>query len=108
MENKSGWIPVGTKIIVKPDPIEEKTKGGIIFVDETMTKERMMNAKGVIVDVGGTAYTEIGANWTGIIPKPGDRVLFAVHAGSQIKGDDGEDYRIMHDEDVCCVEALNV
>ena len=56
--------PAGHKILVKPKPIEEKSKGGIILARDT---ERYQEAttEGTVVALGPTAYLKVdnGTPW---------------------------------------------
>ena len=88
----------GHRVIVKPDAVEEVSKGGII-VAAGKDKERQQQAQitGVIVDIGPTAWKAFddGEPWAQV----GDRVYFAKYGGYVIE-DDGEQYRLLNDEDV--------
>lgn len=95
--NPSGITPLDVKVLVKPDPVEEKTAGGIILADTTKEKSKYAATKGTLVAKGPNAFAEWGAD---AAPADGARVLYAQYAGSRFKGDDGEDYIVMNDEDV--------
>lgn len=100
MTNPSGIVPLDLRVLVKPDPVEEKSKGGIIIPDKTRDKEKFATVRARLIAAGPNAFKEWG---TGNGPSPGDHVLVAQYAGSTIKGDDGEDYVIMNDGDICAV-----
>lgn len=102
MTNASGIAPVDVKVIVKPDQVEEKTKGGIILADTTKDREKYAATRGTLVAKGPNAFNEWGG---GNAPKTGERVLYAQFAGSRFKGDDGEDFIVMNDEDVIGVSS---
>lgn len=95
--NPSGIIPLDVKVLVKPDPVEEKTAGGIILADTTKDKNKYAATRGTLIAAGPNAFKEWGP---GAEPGVNERVLFAQYAGSRFKGDDGEDYIVMNDEDV--------
>lgn len=97
MTNASGIQPADVKVLVKPDPVEEKTKGGIIIADVTKDREKYATTKGSLIAKGPNAFAEWGAG-TGL--REGARVVFAQYAGLRVKGDDGEDYLVMNDEDL--------
>ena len=102
MNNPSGISPLDVKVLVKPDPVEEKTAGGIILADTTKDKQKYAATRGTLVAIGPNAFVEWGP---GKAPINGSRVLFAQYAGSRFKGDDGDDYIISNDEDVIGVVA---
>lgn len=95
--NASGIAPVDVKVIVKPDPVEEKTAGGIILADTTKDREKYAATRGRLVAKGPNAFQEWG---TTNAPEEGVRVLYAQFAGSRFKGADNDDYIVMNDEDV--------
>jgi chaperonin GroES len=95
--NPSGIAPLDVKVLVRPDPVEEKTAGGIILADTTKDQKKYAATRGVLVARGPNAFREWG---DGNAPADGARVVFAQYAGLRIKGDDGEDVVLMNDEDV--------
>lgn len=98
MKNLSGISPREFRVLVKPDKVEEKTAGGIIIPDQVNERNQMAECRGLLVDAGGDAFDE----WKDP-PKPGQRVLIAKYAGIMTKGNDGEEYRICNDKDICAV-----
>lgn len=101
MTNPSGIAPVDVKVLVKPDPVEEMTKGGIILADTTKEQQKYAGTKATLVAVGCNAFGEWGE--AARRPKAGDRVHYAQYSGARIKGADGEDYVIMNDEDLTSI-----
>lgn len=99
MSNPSGITPVDLKVLVKPDPVEEMTKGGIILADTSKEKAKYAGTKATLIAIGVNAFMEWGSNHG---MKVGDRVLFAQYSGARQKGIDGEDYIIMNDKDIIC------
>lgn len=103
-ENPSGIIPTAFKVLVKPDPPEEKSKGGIILIDDTKERAKFAGQKATLIAVSPAAFTYddgIKAD----PPRPGARVVIAKFAGFDIKGEDGCEYRIIEDKDVVAVLA---
>jgi len=95
IENKSGVHPLDTKCLVLPDPVEEKTAGGIILSDETKEKEAWKRQRCTLIAVGASAFAEDnGWKWPDA-PEPGDRVFVAQYAGSKIG-----DYWMINDQDI--------
>lgn len=99
MQNNSGVRPLDNRVLVKPDTVETKTKGGIILIDTD--KEQMAQVRATLVAAGVNAWAEASATSPAFTaPQAGARVLIAKYGGIVIKGDDGEDYRIMNDTDI--------
>ena len=72
--------PLGNRIIVKPVKAEEKTKAGIIIIDEAKAKpvegEIMAVGKGIINDNGKVIPLEV---------KVGDKILYGKYSGTEVK-----------------------
>ncbi len=86
--------PMGDRIVVKPIPQEDKTKGGI-FLPET-AKEKPQEGK--VLAVGPGTLLDSGER-VKIDVKVGDKVLYSKYGGSEIKID-GEEYVILRESDV--------
>jgi chaperonin GroES len=98
--NSSGITPVDLRIVVKPDPVEEKTSGGILLADTTKEKRKYAATRATLIAMGANAFAEWGE---GNAPKVGDRVCFAQYSGAEQEGKDGERYVIMNDADLLAV-----
>jgi chaperonin GroES len=98
--NTSGFIPIDLRVLVKPDPVKDRTAGGIILANAHVEREEHATDKGVLVAVGVNAWSEASRANGFVAPQPGQRVAFAKYGGRLIEGADGEKYRIMNDEDV--------
>jgi chaperonin GroES len=101
--NKSGIDPLDVRVLVKPDPVEQRTAGGIILAAETIEKQEAAAVDATLIAVGANAFSEAKGNPAFIAPRPGDRVMIAKYGGVQRKGADGEQYRVMNDIDVVAV-----
>lgn len=101
MQNTSGIQPVDMRVLVKPDPVEETTKGGIILADTTKEREKYAGTKATLIAAGDNAFKDWGPDARK--PKPGDRVHFAQYTGARIKGVDGDEYVILNDADLTSV-----
>lgn len=99
--NHSGIVPVDHRVLVKPDPVEEVTKGGIIIADVTKDKQKYAGTKATLIAAGCNAFSDWGEGAQK--PKPGDRVHYAQYTGAWIKGEDGEDYVVLNDEDLTSI-----
>lgn len=101
MTNASGIIPLDLRVLVRPDKVEEKTAGGIILPDSAKEKDQFAQCKATVVAAGENAWEEAASRSHAFRkPAPGDRVLISRYGGITVKGADGEDYRLLNDEDV--------
>jgi chaperonin GroES len=102
--NNSGIHPSEFNVLVRPKPVEEKTKGGIILPDNTKEREQFAQLEGVLIEASPLAFTyHDGTVEAFNPPKAGDRILFAKYAGALVTGSDGVDYRIIKDKDLTAV-----
>ncbi|MFZ5634464.1 MAG: co-chaperone GroES [Bacillota bacterium] len=86
--------PLGERVVVKPLPSEEITKGGIVLPDTAKEKPQ----EGEVVAVGSGRLLDNGTR-VAIDLKVGDKVLFSKYAGNEVKIDDVE-YLIMRESDI--------
>lgn len=108
--NKSGMEPVGTKVLVLPDEVAEKTAGGIYVPEKVKEQNDFAVCTGTLVSVGGAAFSDwphSASKWPGYTPKAGDRVYMAKYAGVVIAGKDGRSYRLCQDTDIAGLETAS-
>jgi chaperonin GroES len=89
--------PLADRVVIKPSPAEEKTKGGIILPDTAKEKP----VQGEIVAVGPGRVSDDGKK----IPmevKTGDKVLYGKYSGTEVTID-GEEYLIMRESDIFAI-----
>ena len=86
--------PLADRVLIKPTPKEDVSKGGIFLPDTAKEKPQ----EGQIVAVGPGRLTEDGKR-IAMEVKAGDKVLYAKYAGTEIKLD-GEEYLIVRESDV--------
>ena len=90
--------PSGYRILVLPFTPKRKTKGGILFSQETLDKARISTTCGYVLKMGDLAYKDtekFGKPWC----KKGDWVIFARYAGSRLPIEGGE-VRLLNDDEV--------
>lgn len=93
-------MPIGTRILVKPDKEDEVSKGGIFIPLQARERMAAESVRGTVVEVGEFAWIELKEK----LVQKGDRVIFAKWGGLVVKDDDGgEDYRLLNDEDVLAI-----
>jgi chaperonin GroES len=89
--------PLSDRIIIKPSPAEEKTKGGIFLPDTAKEKPVV----GEVVAVGPGRKSDDGK----IVPievKAGDKVLYGKYSGTEVTID-GQEYLIMRESDIFAI-----
>ncbi|SMO53774.1 co-chaperone GroES [Gracilimonas mengyeensis] len=90
--------PLGDRVLVQPEPAEEKTSSGIIIPDTAKEKPQ----QGTVVAVGA-GKVENG-NKIEMSVSNGDKVLYGKYAGTEITLE-GEEYLIMRESDILGVVA---
>jgi len=85
--------PLGDRVVVKPQPAEEKTASGLFIPDTAKEKPQ----KGTILAVG-PGRVENGTK-IDMTVKAGDVVLYGKYSGTEIELD-GEDVLIMRETDI--------
>jgi chaperonin GroES len=90
--------PLGDRVVVKPQPAEEKTASGLFIPDTAKEKPQ----KGTVVAVG-PGRVENGTK-IDMTVKAGDTVLYGKYSGTEIELD-SEDLLIMRETDILGVVA---
>ena len=84
--------PLADRVLIEPNPAEEKTAGGLIIPDTAKSKP----LAGKVVAVGpGTSEVKMEV-------KVGDQVLYGKYAGQEIQIE-GESYLIMKQNDILAI-----
>ena len=99
LEEMSLPKPTGRRKLVLPYKAKEKTKGGIILSDKTVTESQIATNCGLVMDIGPDAYNDKDKFPNGPWCKKKDWVLFARYAGSRIYIDGGE-IRVLNDDEI--------
>jgi chaperonin GroES len=89
--------PLGDRIIIKPSPAEDKTKGGIILPDTAKEKPVV----GEVVAIGPGRKSDDG-KVIAMDVKVGDKVLYGKYSGTETTID-GREYLIMRESDIFAV-----
>jgi chaperonin GroES len=89
--------PLADRVIIKPSPAEEKTKGGIILPDTAKEKP-------VVGEVVAAGPGRKGDDGKIVSPelKVGDKVLYGKYSGTEVTFD-GQEYLIMRESDIFAV-----
>jgi len=86
--------PLGDRVVIKPTPKEEVSKGGIVLPDTAKEKPQ----EGKIIAAGPGKLTEDGKR-IAMEVKKGDKVIYSKYAGTEFKLDDDE-LVIMRESDI--------
>ncbi len=97
--NDTGIKPVDYKCVIRLDPAEEKTIGGIIIPDDRKDRSQMAATRATLLACGGNAFQD----WKGLIPVPGDRVEVSKYAGVTREADPTDLVRIIQDKEILAV-----
>lgn len=102
MQNESGISPVEYNIVVRMDPVEEKTAGGLYLPQTKTERDKLAADEGTIVAASPLAFTY--ADWPegSRVPQVGDRILMAQFDG-RIWERGGVTYRLIKDKSVIAV-----
>ena len=86
--------PLGDRVVIKPTPQEDVSKGGIVLPDTAKEKPQ----EGEIIAVGPGKLSEDG-NRMPMEVKKGDRVIYSKYAGTEFKLDE-EELVILRESDI--------
>jgi chaperonin GroES len=86
--------PLGDRVVIKPTPKEEVSRGGIVLPDTAKEKPQ----EGKIIAVGPGRVTEDGTR-IAMEVKKGDKVIYSKYAGTEFRLDD-EEVIIMREGDI--------
>jgi len=87
-------IPLGERVVIKPLPREEISKGGIVLPDTAKEKPQ----EGEIIAVGPGKLSEDGKR-IAMEVKVGDKVVYSKYAGTEFKLDE-EEVVILRESDI--------
>jgi chaperonin GroES len=91
--------PLGDRVVVRRQPAEEKTAGGILLPDTAKNKPQ----RGKVLAVGNGRLLKDGSRRP-LQVKEGDTVLFTTWAGDEFKErSTGDEVLLMREEDILAV-----
>ena len=91
--------PTGWRLLVLPFRMNEKSKGGVLFANETVDKQQVASQCGNVLAMGSECYKDKERYPNGPWCKVGDWVVFARYAGSRIEIDGGE-VRLLNEDEI--------
>jgi chaperonin GroES len=101
---KEGFIlakkltPLRDKVIVKPEPAEERTKSGIVLPDSAKEKPQ----EGTVIAVG-TGEISNGQRFP-LEVKVGDKIIYSKYGGTEGKIEN-EEYVILSERDILAIKG---
>ena len=103
MSEEYNWEPVGFRVLVKADVVEDKTESGIYIPQQVVEQEQAGISTGVVVALGPIAFDDDGGPrfWCQV----GDRVKWPRYAGRADISEDGTIYHILNDKDILLRET---
>jgi len=90
----SKLVPLGDRVVIKPSPKEEVSRGGIVLPDTVKEKPQ----EGEIIAAGAGKLTDEGKRLPMEV-KVGDIVIYSKYAGTEFKDKDVE-LVIMRESDI--------
>ena len=91
--------PIGDRVVVKPEPDEQKTKSGIVIPE--MAKEKP--SEGTVIAVGSGRILENGQK-VPLEVKVGDKIVYSKYGGSEVKIDN-EEFIILAERDILAIKS---
>ena len=96
--------PTGWRLLVLPYRGNAKSKGGILFADQTVEQNSLVTVVAYVLAVGPDAYCDKSKFLNGPWCKKGDWVIIGRYAGARFKIEGGE-VRIINDDEIIATIA---
>ena len=98
MFDNQSFKPMGDRILVRRDAVEERSVGGIYIPDSAREKER---AQGGVVLAVGAGKRDNNGNRIPLEVQEGDRVYFGKYVGTEAgKDTDGSELIIIREDEI--------
>lgn len=107
MQNDSGLQPMEYNVVIRMDPVQDKSAGGIFLPETKKDRDELACDEGTLVAVSPLAFNY--GDWPGgeVPARIGDRVLFSQYSG-RIWEREGVKYRLLKDKEVIGVVERGV
>ncbi len=93
-------VPVGYRVLIAMPHVEETFDGTDLLKSvNTKNHEQVMSIIGLVLDMGGQAYSDAERFPTGPWCKQGDYVMFRANTGTRFSIG-GKEYRLMNDDSI--------
>ncbi len=90
--------PLGERVVLKRNEIEEKTESGILLAGNAKEKSQICS----VISVGNGKEKEDGS-YTKMLVKKGDKVVISKYAGDSSIKDEGEEYIIVEQDQILAI-----
>lgn len=97
--NDTGIEPVEFRCVVRLDPKEKVTAGGVHIPEMRRDRDQMAATEGTLLAIGGNAFQD----WTGRKPVVGDRIMVSKYAGITREADPTDLIRVVNDKEILAV-----
>ena len=87
-------VPLGDRVVLTALVAEETTKSGIVLPGQN--KEKPQQAEVIAVGPGGM----VNGNEVKMEVSVGDKVIYSKYSGTEVKGDEDEEYIIVSQSDI--------
>ena len=87
--------PLGDRVVIKQLDEEKTSKGGLVIPDTAKEKPQ----EGQVIAVGPGRLNDEGKRIQMDV-KVGDKILYARYAGTEIKGEDEEEFLVVRESDI--------
>ena len=96
--------PLNWKVLIQPNQVNMKTKGGLYLASISKDNEEYLTAHGRIAAMGDLAYKDrdTGEAWKTMSPKVNDRVTYGEYAGQKIVVN-GVKFLLLNDDEVTSI-----
>jgi co-chaperonin GroES (HSP10) len=98
-------VPVGYRVLIALPQVPETFDNSLVLkANTTKQAEHVLSTIGLVIDMGGQAYTDTERFPDGPWCKVGDYVMFRANTGTRFKIE-GVEYRLMNDDSIEAVVA---
>jgi co-chaperonin GroES (HSP10) len=91
--------PVGYRVLIALPTIEDKYDSGLMKSERTLHEEKILSTMGIVLDMGGEAYSDKERFPNGPWCKIGDFVMFRPNSGTRFKVN-GQELRLLNDDSI--------
>lgn len=91
--------PIGDRVVVKPEPEEQKTRSGIVLPDTAKEKPQ----EGTVVAIGSGRILDNGQK-VPLEVNIGDKIIYSKYGGTEVKIDE-EEYIILSERDILAIRS---
>lgn len=98
--------PLDYMCLIRLEPVETKSKGGIIFDDRTIERQQYAGVRAFLIRKGEHAFTDDASRQWTVQPKAGDRITIKQYGGEALDASRDELFRLVTDKDILAIGWL--